>query len=440
MSSDSAFLDAAVGIGRGVVADAIWHNGRCSWVGGVMDSAQPWRTEYRALGPNLHGGTAGVGLFLAQLAAVTAEDAFHRTAVGALRHAVRRSQSTPPARRDGFHAGSPGVAWAAARAASLLREEELLASARTVLADASLRSGPDRCPDIVTGSAGSVLALLALADAFDDRGLVADAATAGEELMRRATVSRRGWSWAIPGRRYPHHLCGLAHGAAGIGWALAELFAATGDGRFRAGATGAFDYERSWLDAGSGTWPDLRIRAQRRSSARPIASPGIGSWCHGEGGIALTRLRALDLLGPEGCLHDAEVALETAHRSLAAALPHRFEDLSLCHGAAGTADVLLCAATALGESWRDAADAARELGCVVLERHGGTSDPWPVGAAGVTTPGLFRGLSGIAWWLLRLHDRAIASPLTIPWVVDSDARTGVGSADRSALARNRRCP
>jgi hypothetical protein len=31
-----------------------------------------------------------------------------------------------------------------------------------------------------------------------------------------------------------------------------------------------------------------------------------------------------------------------------------------------------------------------------------------------TTPGLFAGLSGIGWLFLRLHDRAIRSPLTLP--------------------------
>ena len=413
MSSDDAFLDAAVAISRRIVADAVWDGGRCSWVGAVMDSTQAWPREYRALGADVHGGTAGVGLFLAQLAAVAADADFHRTAVGALRHAVKRSAAVPTARRDGFHAGSLGVAWAAARAAAILGEEELRVDARTVLTDASPPSGPDRCPDVAMGSAGSILALLALADTFDDRGLIQDAVGIGEDLIGRATVTPHGWSWAIPGHRYPHHLCGLSHGAAGIGWALLELFAATGDERFRAGATGAYAYERSWLDVRSGTWPDLRIGGQRRLAARRIASPAVGTWCHGEGGIALTRLRAIALLGPQAGLHDAEVALETTRRFLAGALPHEIDDLSLCHGAAGAADVLLCGAEALGESWREAAELAPQLGRVALERYG-TGDQWPCGAAGATTPGLFRGLSGIAWWFLRLHDDAIPSPLTMP--------------------------
>jgi lantibiotic biosynthesis protein len=140
----------------------------------------------------------------------------------------------------------------------------------------------------------------------------------------------------------------------------------------------------------------------------------LGTWCHGEGGIALTRLRAMALLGPQAGLHDAEVALETTHQFLAGALPYEIEDLSLCHGAAGAADVLLCGAAALGEPWHQAAELALQLGRVALERYSANGDPWPCGAVGGTTPGLFRGLSGIAWWFLRLHDDAIPSPLTMP--------------------------
>ena len=396
------------------MADAVWHGGLCSWIGAVKDSGQPWPTVHRALGPNLYDGTAGAGLFLAHLAAVTGETKVRSTAVAALRHAVTRASALPPARRRGFHTGSLGIAWAAARGAALLDEEELHSRARTLSIAARPLSGPDKCPDVVAGRAGSILALLALSNEFDEPALVEEALATGAELIALATITRHGWSWAIPGRRHPHRLCGLSRGAAGIGWALLELFAVTGDERFRAGARGAFHYERSWLDTSSGTWPDLRVGGQRHGAPRRITSPAVGTWCHGEGGIALTRLRAIEVLGAEACVQDAEVALEATCRDLAAALPYEIEDLTLCHGAAGSADVLMCGAAALGERWRDACALAGELGRVALERHGTADCDWPTGSAGGTTPGLFRGLSGIAWWFLRLHDRAIPSPLTMP--------------------------
>jgi class II lanthipeptide synthase len=422
MSSDGAFLAAATSIADRIVADAVWHDGCCSWMGAVSDPASPQRPEVRALGPDLYEGTAGVGVFLAQLGAATGERSFRRTAVGALRHALARAPSLSLRQRDGLHAGYLGIAWAAARAGALLGEEELHAGASARLTDARRPSGGDRSPDLVTGAAGSIVALLALAEALGDPKLVEEALTTGDELLACATVRRHGWSWAIPGHRYPHHLCGASHGAAGIGGALVELYDVTGEERFRAGAMGAFAYERSWLDAGSGTWPDLRIGGQRRGAPRTIASPAIGTWCHGEGGIALARLRAIAVLGPGAHHHDAGVALETTREHLAAALPFAIEDLSLCHGAAGAADVLLCGAAALGGRREPAAEVASDLGHVALERHIRTGDDWPCASTAGTTPALFRGTSGIAWLFLRLYDRATPSPLA-PWApVDSATR------------------
>ena len=405
MSSDRAFLAAASAIGRRIVEDAVWHEGRCTWVGATADAKQPWRLKYRALGPRPYEGTSGVGLFLAQLAAITDDAAARRTAVGALRHAVEHAPSLPPPDRDGLYAGAAGVVLAAVRVAAWLGEPELEARARALLANAPAPDGPGRCPDVMSGGAGALIGFLALAEALDDRDLVARAIAAGDELLRRATVTTHGWSWATPGVRHPHHVCGLAHGAGGIGWALVELFAATGDERFRAGAAGAFEYERSWLDAAAGTWPDLRIGGQRRGRPQASGATTTGTWCRGEAGIAQTRLRAVALSGSEAERGDAELALGTTRRHVAALLGQEIDDLSVCHGAAGSADVLLTA--------DDRAPEAVALGERVLERYHEGGEPWPCGVPGGVTPGLFLGLSGIGWWLLRLHDEEIPSPLGI---------------------------
>jgi lantibiotic modifying enzyme len=233
MCSDDAFLAMASAIGRLIVEAAVWDRGRCSWMGAVANPRQPWPLEYRALGPSPYHGTAGVGLFLAQLAALTGGQPARRTALGALHHALERATSLPRADRDGLHTGVLGVALAAVRAATWIGEPELEARARALVGEVELPSGPDRCPDVLMGSAGSIIGLLALAEALEDPRLVERAAAAGVELLEHATVTPHGWSWASPGYRYPQHLCGLSHGAGGIGWALVELFAATGDERFR---------------------------------------------------------------------------------------------------------------------------------------------------------------------------------------------------------------
>jgi lantibiotic modifying enzyme len=400
MSSDEVFLAAADAIGRRLAADANWNDGRCSWVGAVHDPAKPWRIEYRALDATVYEGTAGVGLFLAQLAAVTDSTQARRAAVGAIRHAAGRA-----GRREGFHVGSLGIAWAAASAAALLGEDELHATAQALATAAS--PVPDGSHDIIFGAAGSLMARLALADALDDPGLVAGAVADGERLIGAATVTRQGWSWAGPDRPGRRHLCGLSHGAAGIAWALLELYDATGDERFRAGAEGAFAYERGWLDRASGTWPDLRIGGQRPGMSGRVRSPAIGTWCHGEGGIALTRMRAAAVLGDEMFAAEAAIALATTRRELSGAMLYDIEDLTLCHGAGGAAEVLLCG----GE---DADGLPVQLGHAALERHDPESRDWPCGVTIGTMPALFLGLAGIGWWFLRLADPAIQSPLMLP--------------------------
>ena len=96
------------------------------------------------------------------------------------------------------------------------------------------------------------------------------------------------------------------------------------------------------------------LAGQRRGRPQRTAVDA-GTWCHGEAGIALTRMRAVALSGAEAERHDAELALGTTRRHVRGLLAGGIEDLSLCHGAAGSADVLLSAdgrapeAVALGE-------------------------------------------------------------------------------------------
>ena len=410
MSSDGAFLAAASSIADRIVADAVWHGDRCNWTGAVVDPALPWRLEYRALEPNLYDGAAGVGLFLAQLAVVNGDGAVRRTARGALRQAIARAPALPPGRRDGFHAGVLGIAWAAAHAARLLDDDELWAGGRRVAAEAQLPPGPERCPDVIMGSAGTILALLALAELYDDAALFEDARAIGDELIDRARVTEHGWSWADPSRRRRGHLCGLSHGSAGIGWALLELFASTGDARFRTAAEGAFAYERSWFDAHSGTVARSACRrpATRRGAALPV--PGgrdvvprrSGHRAHAA--ARERRARAGDLPGRGGARPRGDAP---------GAAPGGAPGARRSHALPWRGRRRRCAAVRGGcAGWATAGGGgAGRGGDRALRRAPGD---WPCGAAGGTNPSLFRGLSGIAWWLLRLHDPAIPSPLTLP--------------------------
>ena len=90
--------------------------------------------------------------------------------------------------------------------------------------------------------------------------------------------------------------------------------------------------------------------------------------------------------------------------------PDEIEDFTLCHGAAGAADVLLCGAAALGRGGR-----AGGLGLAALERHGERRRAMAVRRGSRNDArAVPRARAGSAWWFLRLHDPAIPSPLTLP--------------------------
>ena len=176
----------------------------------------------------------------------------------------------------------------------------------------------------------------------------------------------------------------------------------------REAAERAFDYERSWFDPVAGTWPDLR--GISRSAGRAVPAPSADSWCNGSPGIALSRMRAAELLGTPVLDHDAALAFAACERRgtdllragsgrRVLALPWRCgHRRRAAAGAGGPDDRRARVAAAIGRHGIDHAQAPSRLPCGVP--HG-------------VTPGLFLGLAGIGMFYLRLADPAIASPLLV---------------------------
>jgi lantibiotic biosynthesis protein len=402
MTTSSEYLGVAASLAWSLADSAVWYEGRCTWVG--VAPRGPARVDrlalVEALGPELYDGTAGVGLFLAEAAARFGDASLRKVAGGALRHALHHARS---AGRDGLHSGVPGIAYAAARVAVVLGCEESLCGARELLGGwRRLRAAPTAW-DVIAGCAGTLSALVALSEMLEDASLLERAATIGDELLAAAERTDAGWLWPNPSRPSEHGLCGFSHGAAGIGHALVELWAATGEPRFRAAGTAAFDYERSWFAGRDGTWPDLR--GIERRAGRDIPAPVSNTWCQGAPGIALSRLRAASLLRSEALREDADAALAITRRHVAELGSLAPDDFSLCHGAAGAADVLL-------EGDRDSR-LARRIGDVGIERHHLGSTSFPCGVAHGQTPGLLIGLAGIGLFYLRLADPGIDTILVV---------------------------
>jgi lantibiotic biosynthesis protein len=407
-SEDGRFLEVAATLGHRIADAAIWFEGRCNWIGAVPRESRS-SPSVEALGPDLYGGTSGVALFLAEAAAKLDDDRLRATALGAIRHALEHAGEIDHRARDGLYAGLLGIAYSATRVAAVLDAEEEVSDARGLMN--AWRRERTRVPasDVTSGCAGAIVGLAVLCDLIDEPWLADSAAKLGEELTARAQITTDGWSWPAPGAREMHNLCGYAHGVAGIGHAFVELFELTSDTRFSEAGCRAFDYERSWIDLRTGTWPDLRGVARRTGRDAPLVE--ANSWCNGATGIALSRCRAAEVINSEDTRRDARIGLDICEGYAVEMLEREPDDFSLCHGAAGSGDALLVSATTpecpraslAAEVGRWGIEHANELGVPGLAR----------GVLRHQTPGLLAGLAGIGMFYLRLFDPVVTSPLLI---------------------------
>jgi lantibiotic modifying enzyme len=400
-------LETAAAIGRRIVAKAIWHEDRCTWIGALAEQGadgQPTLT-FQTLGADLYGGTAGVAMFLAELHSATGEPEVREVAIAAMNHALAREPALAPAMTLGLYAGRVGISLAAARVGILLGVDRYLDSSLRIITD--MKPNGDEF-DLIAGRAGAIVGLITLSTLLDRQDLIDTAAQLGTELLDLADRRDDGWSWQAPGRRNAHNLTGFSHGTAGAGYALVDLGVASREATFLQAAERAFDYERHAYDRSALNWPDFRrpIRKRQRNPPEPAFA---NFWCHGAPGIALSRLRAYSLQPTAVLAEEARIALQTTRQMLQAFLESGTGNLSLCHGLAGNSETLLYGQQVLGgENDEDLAlVGAVADSCATRFNRPGVE--WPCGTLGGETPNLMLGLAGIGLFYLRLHTPTVCS-------------------------------
>jgi len=407
-------LAAADRIGFQLCREAVWDAGICNWLGWSSEFPDGRVTyAWRALGPSIYDGTAGIAWFLSHLGLASGEALHRRAALGAIAHAMLHHDNPGPRNTSGFFSGSLGIAVAAIEIGSKLQTGHLVETGLALLQASARLGDEEREIDLIGGSAGAIPILIGVGHSFRDQSFLDLAVMHADELLRRSTRQRQsfpahpavedGWErcWKNPAFG-PEGLTGYSHGAAGILNALLEVFRLTGQSQYRSAAREALAFERRWFDQTSENWLDLRDGANGPEAARPAGC----SWCHGAPGIGLARLRTLELL-PDDTIVSTEIssAVATTLRSLEnrqAAM----SNFSLCHGLLGNAELPL-AAKEKGLDVDDARPAVEEVVSVAMDRHARTDTPWRCGTQdGRSVPGLMLGMAGIAAALLRAYDPA----------------------------------
>jgi len=368
---------------------AVLSNGAAAWIGlGV--SADGKGFDLKPLDASLYGGQTGIALFLAACFRETGDTRWRTLAVEALastRFRLSRPQLAAEMLQQigiGGVGGVGSLVYAFTHAASLLEAPELLDDAKraAALIDGRVIAG-DRVLDVIGGSAGAALGLLALHGATGESWVLDRAADCGRHIPARPlTAVAEAADWR---GMFSRPLTGFSHGAAGTAYALLKLHAASGETGFLETARRGLDYERSLFDTERRNWPDLR-------NDEGLSFPC--QWCHGAAGIGLARLAGLDVMD------DADVRADIASAlSAIAGWPDADPD-HLCCGNAGRLMILDTAGRILGDS--GLRDLARRRAAAWLRRAGGLDGFILPGSDTVFRLGLFQGLPGVGYALLRL--------------------------------------
>ena len=308
----------------------------------------------------------------------------------------------------GLYVGEAGLGAAELRAGQVLSDYSLIANAEKRAN--WIATLPHSSPDLFNGTAGRLRFHLWMWEAIGDASQLWHAVAAGERLLAEAKTKDGEARWTIPtghGSLSDKAWLGYAHGAAGIGDALLDLFEVTSDKRFLEVAQAAGNWLRKQarpaLADGSGlNWPS----SEGGSSA-------MAFWCHGAAGVGRFMLH----LGRLGAMGAAWEITERAARTVARGT--RWSGATQCHGLAGNIEFLIDIYQATGERayLREARSLAKLLNAFARNVDGILY--W-VTDTEMANPGFTAGYGGIAPCLLRL-----ANPETLPHALSVNKRPRV---------------
>ena len=199
----------------------------------------------------------------------------------------------------------------------------------------------DYCTDIIYGASGIGLFLLRLYDLTKNSEYLNHARYAGNWLINQAKPAGSGYKWEVS-NYCPYFYTGFSHGAAGIGYFLAELFEYTNDSQYLEYAEGAGQWliDISVPEADGCKW-------WSKEGDTPSYATG---WCHGPAGTCLLFIKLYKITSDNIYLTYAEMGSNWLI-SLAISSGGGYKwphyqvspnyDTTICHGAAGIGDFFL---------------------------------------------------------------------------------------------------
>lgn len=389
LTSD-ALVEQSVQIAHELKQKAIYTNeGSATWIS-LVYITDAHQYEMLPMGLRLFDGCCGVAIFLAGLTKITKSQSHKDLALATLAPLLRKINDYCDRLTQelgiGGGMGAGALIYSLIRSGQMLGEDFLKPVKQVAATITPERIASDRTYDILGGSAGAILGLLALYQVQPTEAILQQAIACGRHLLEHRVKSESGHLAWITGKQTM--LTGFSHGVAGIAYALARLFEVTQKEEFLIAALESNAYEASVFIPEQNNWPDFRY---------PRTKKGYfccNSWCHGAAGIGMARVAELNILPTNTIQSDIDAAIETNKK-------YPLERLDqLCCGNLGRVEFLINAARKLDRP--DLEEIARERTSQVVARASAKGKFGLNWETGPYDPSFFQGSSGIGYQLLRM--------------------------------------
>ena len=332
-----AFFKEAINIGKHLESRAIMGEqdgkGDISWIGSFVDNQREDQFKISPTNSTLYEGLAGISLFFAYLGYISKDEKFTDIAKQAL---VPVLNNIPTVKDIGAFGGITSYLYVLDHLSVLWKDENLLLNVLSKCEDKLEQLIPrDLNNDILTGSAGCAIILINLYKRFKTDNLLKLIKLCGDRLAENAIPLESGVGWKVEANPTPSS--GFAHGAAGIVWALYEIYKVTNDEKYKVLADKGLDFEQTLYIPEKQNWADIKLDNEKFRNEDFVA------WCNGASGVGLSRILILNLVNNKEFEKEALIALKTTCK-------HGFgNDHSLCHGDLGNLDILISASEYFNE-------------------------------------------------------------------------------------------
>lgn len=391
-------LHEAVKIGEYLKDTAIHGENDVTWLGLNLNHTGGW--QITPLPVDFYEGVSGVSLFLGYLYKMTGHLQYKILSEKAIQTTLNYIQFLGKEQSMSSFYGISSLLYPLVQLQKIgITNSSIEQALESIIKHADLNFSRNTIQDFISGSSGVLVSLLSLYEKdHDDYILKICKKIANHILDNKITIGDSlAWSSIIEKDAKP--LGGFAHGTSGISFALAKLGYITGESEFIDAAKQARKFEDSIFDQFNRNWFDMRKEEKTFSGYE---------WCNGNTGIGINRLFFTKYLESEDCASKKQliyVIENLLNNSI-------YSNHSLCHGALGVADFFLVAGkllkdeNLLNESWKIVSNVL-----ATKDKYGGFLSGAP---QEIETPGLFLGLSGIGYQLLRfINPEEIPSLLSL---------------------------